>query len=103
MIYYANYEKASGVCLFECLTDTDIDRLVRRINSKARQAASPCHRYHWSVWGEDGKIVVEGDDDYTDADGRCSDCSYLEKCRELDEQNPNDPACIMYDRKEVEP
>lgn len=37
---------------------------------------------------------------YTDEDGMCSDCSFYKACRELDEPNPNDPACIMFERKE---
>lgn len=41
--------------------------------------------------------------EYADEDGRCADCSFLAKCRELDEPNPNEPACIMFARKEVEP
>lgn len=36
--------------------------------------------------------------EYTDEDDTCVGCTFFERCRELDEPNPNDPACIMFAR-----
>lgn len=38
---------------------------------------------------------------YTDEDDTCVGCTFFERCRELDEPNPNDPACIMFARARI--
>lgn len=41
--------------------------------------------------------------EYTDADDKCVNCAFFASCRDLDEPSHEDPACIMFARKEVEP
>lgn len=38
--------------------------------------------------------------EFREEKGLCGDCSYFEKCRELDEPDPKGPSCIMFARKE---